>query len=104
KFKKQCTFALYIVSPDYAIRDNKEPCVFTLNTEAILNTGAKIYFSNAKKIEGNTYTSTGNSRLFAIVTKGTTLEEAKEKAYSAIKGNIDDKLDYRTDIGTIYKH
>ncbi|MCL2383185.1 MAG: hypothetical protein FWC79_03340 [Oscillospiraceae bacterium] len=104
KFKKECTFVVYVVSPDYAMRENNEPCVFTLNTEAILDKGAKIYFAGTKRVEGNTYVSVSNSRLFAVMTSADTLEEAKAKAYSAMEGNIDPKLHYRKDIGEIYKH
>ena len=104
RFKKECTFVVYVVSPDYAIRENNEPCVFTVDTDAILSKGAKIYFAGTKNIEGNTYTSVSNSRLFAVMTSSNTLEEAKNIVYDAIKGNIDTKLHYRKDIGEIYKH
>ncbi len=104
KFNKNYTFTVYVVSPDYAIRSNKELCKFTLNKEAILKKGAKIYFASTKQIEGNLYTSVGNSRLFAIHTSGKTLEEAKQKAYNAMENNVDEVLNYRKDIGEIYEH
>lgn len=104
KFNNIYTFTIYLVSKDYAIRPNKEPCVFYLNKQAIEEKGAKVYFANAKQIGENEYTSVSNSRLLAIVTSGTSLEEARQKAYGAIEGNVDTKLDYRKDIGTIYKH
>ncbi len=103
KFKKNYTFTVYAVSPDYAIK-NSEPCKFMVNTENIEKKGAKIYFASTKPIENNIYSSVGTSRLFAIHTSGNTLEEAKNKAYNAIENNIDTKLDYRKDIGTIYEH
>lgn len=104
KFKEIYTFTIYIVSQDYAIRPNKEACIFNLNKRAIEEKGAKVYFANAKRIDGDTYTSVSNSRLLAIVTIGNSLEEARDKAYNAIEGNVDTKLDYRKDIGTIYEH
>ena len=104
KFKKIYTFTIYIVSQDYAIRPNKEACIFNLNKKAIEEKGAKVYFANAKRIGEDKYTSVSNSRLFAIVTTGATLEEARDKAYNAIEGNVDTILDYRKDIGTIYEH
>lgn len=103
KFKSNYTFTVYVVSPDYAIKKGA-PCKFTLNTKAILEKGAKIYFASTKPIENNEYESVGTSRLFAIHTSGATLEEAKQKAYSAMENNIDEKLDYRKDIGEIYEH
>ncbi len=103
KFKKNYTFTVYVVSSDYAIK-KAEPCEFTLNTKDILKKDAKIYFASTKQIENNRYCSVGTSRLFAIHTCGATLEEAKEKAYTAMKNNVDDKLDYRNDIGEIYEH
>ncbi|MCI8760142.1 MAG: phosphoribosylamine--glycine ligase [Clostridia bacterium] len=103
KFKKNYTFTVYVVSPDYAIKKS-EPCEFTLLTKAILDKGAKIYFASSKQVEENRYVSVGTSRLFAVHTSGNTLEEAKQKAYEAMKNNIDSQLDYRNDIGEIYEH
>ena len=103
KFKNKYTFTVYVVSPDYAIR-NSEPCQFTVNTENIEKQGAKIYFASTKPVENNKYSSVGTSRLFAVHSSGNTLEEAKQKTYNAMKNNIDSKLDYRKDIGTIYEH
>ena len=104
KFKKNYTFTVYVVSPNYAIKSSKEPCTFTLNKEAILEKGAKIYFASTKHLEGNQYSSVGNSRLFAVHTEGESLEKAKEKAYKAMENNIDEILSYRRDIGEIYEH
>ena len=103
KFKKNFTFTVYVVSPDYAIQ-KADPIEFTLNTKAILEKQAKIYFASTKLVEGDIYRSVGTSRLFAVHTSGNTLEEAREKAYAAIENNMDSKLDYRTDIGEIYEH
>lgn len=103
KFKKNYTFTVYIVSPDYAIRKG-ERIEFDLNTQAILDKQAKIYFASTKQLPNGKYESVGTSRLFAIHTSGKTLEEAKKKAYQAIENNIDSHLDYRKDIGEIYEH
>ncbi len=103
KFKNNYTFTVYAVSPNYAIK-NTEPMQFTLNKEGIKEKGAKVYFASTKPVEGNVYSSVGTSRLFAVHTNGETLEEAKQKAYLAMENNIDSKLDYRKDIGTIYQH
>ncbi len=104
KFKKVNTFTVYVVSPNYAISASKEPCRFTLNQENIESQGVKIYFASTKQIEGNNYESVGNSRLFAATYVADTMEEAKEKVYNALEGNVDEKLHYRKDIGKIYIH
>ena len=104
KFKKNYTFTVYIVTKEYAVENRKEPLVFTLNKEGIENQGVKIYFANTKNVEDNTYSSVSNSRLFGLTTSADTLEEAKEKVYNSMKGNLDEKLDYRKDIGNIYEH
>ena len=72
--------------------------------DEIRKKGAKIYFANAKQVGENLYTSVSNSRLFGITTVAEELEDAKKLAYNIIKENVDKKLDYRTDIGEIYKH
>lgn len=104
KFKKTCTFTVYVVTKEYAVENRKEPLVFTMDKEKIQKQGVKVYFANTKNIEGNTYSSISNSRLFGLTTSGKTLEEAKEKVYNSMKGNLDEKLDYRKDIGSIYEH
>ena len=93
-----------MVSPNYAIKSSKEPCEFTLNTKAILEKGAKIYFASTKQIEGDQYVSVGNSRLFAIHASGKTLEEARQTVYQAMENTMDEKLSYRKDIGEMYEH
>lgn len=85
KFTDNCTFTVYVVSKEYAVSSSKEPCVFTLNKDAITSKGLKVYFANAKQIEGNTYTSVSTSRLFAVATSGQDLEEIKKKVYDAME-------------------
>lgn len=104
KFSKDYTFTVYLVSKDYAVKDNKEATVFKLNTKAIREAGAKIYFANAKQVGEDTYTSVSNSRLFAIMAAGENFEEIRKKVYDAIEPNVDKVLDYRNDIGQIYIH
>ena len=104
KFKNSYTFTVYVVTKEYAVEARKEPLVFTLNKEAIENKGVKVYFANTKNIEGDTYSSISNSRLFGLTAEGNTLEDAKEKVYKSMEGNLDSKLDYRKDIGCIYEH
>ena len=104
KFNKINTFTVYVVSPNYAISSSKEPCKFTLNRGEIEKQGVKIYFASSKQVEGNNYESVGNSRLFAAVCKANTMEEAREKVYKALNGNVDSILNYRKDIGTMYEH
>lgn len=104
KFKKNCTFTVYVVTKEYAVENRKEPLVFTLNKEEIEKQGVKIYFANTKNVKGDTYSSVSNSRLFGLTTSGKTLEEAKDRVYKSMQGNLDEKLDYRKDIGNIYEH
>lgn len=104
KFTNNYTFTVYVVSKDYAVKPNKEPTIFKLNTQNIKAKGLKLYFANAKEVENNKYTSVSNSRLFAIATAGKDFEEIRKKVYSAIEENVDKILDYRKDIGNIYVH
>jgi phosphoribosylamine--glycine ligase len=67
KFKKNYTFTVYVVTKEYAVESRKEPLVFTLNRENIEKQGVKVYFANTKNIEGNTYSSVSNSRLFGTI-------------------------------------
>ena len=103
-FKKNYTFTVYVVTKEYAVENRKEPLVFTVNKKEIEKQGVKIYFANTKNIEDNTYSSVSNSRLFGLTVEANTLEEAKQKVYNSMEGNLDNKLDYRKDIGNIYEH
>ncbi len=104
KFSNINTFTVYVVTPNYAISSSKEPIKFVLDKEEIESHDVKIYFSSTKCLEGNTYESVGNSRLFAVVAKDKSMDEAKKRVYNAMEGNIDKALHYRKDIGNMYKH
>lgn len=104
KFSDNCTFTVYAVSKEYAVSKATEPCVFNLDTKAIKDAGLKLYFANAKQIEGDTYTSVSTSRLFAVSTAGKDMEKLQKKVYDVMDKAVDKKLDYRRDIGKIYVH
>lgn len=104
KFKQEYTFTVYIVSEQYAIKSVKEPVIFNMNEENIIQNNVKLYFANAKEIGENKYTSVSNSRLFAISTSGKDLEELRKRVYNTVEKEIDKVLDYRKDIGKIYIH
>ena len=104
KFKQGYTFTVYIVSEQYAIKSVKEPVIFKMNEQNILQNNVKLYFANAIHIGENQYTSVSNSRLFAISTFGKDLEELRKNVYSVIEKEVDNVLDYRKDIGKIYIH
>lgn len=104
KFKKECSCTVYMVSANYALGGTKTNCEFELNKNAIESKGAKVYFASTKKQDENKYVSVGTSRLVAAIAIGNNMEEAKEKVYNALKGNISENLDYRKDIGKIYVH
>lgn len=104
KFKKTNTFTVYVVTPNYAVASSKEPLKFTLNKEAIESQNVKIYFASTRHLQENQYESVGNSRLFAAVTTDENMENAKKRVYNALKGNVDENLHYRKDIGSIYTH
>lgn len=95
---------VYIVSKEYSVKSNVPPVEFTLNKESVESKGVKIYFANSKKIGENRYTSVSNSRLFAIEKTGDNFEEIKNQVYKVIKEEVDEVLDYRTDIGNMYEH
>ena len=104
KFNGKNSFLVYVVSKEYAIKSNVPPVAFTLNKENVERKGVKLYFANAKKIGENRYTSVSNSRLFAIEKTGDDFETIKNQVYQVIKEEVDEVLDYRTDIGNMYEH
>lgn len=101
KFKNEYTLIVCVVSPDYAVKEEGENKEFILDKNAITANGSKIYFASADHIEKNQYKPTGNSRLFGVATTGNTYEEVRTRVYEAIKENVPEGLDYRTDIGVV---
>ncbi len=104
KFNGKNSFLVYVVSKEYSIQSNVPPVEFTLNKENVEKKGVKLYFANSKKIGENRYTSVSNSRLFAIEKSGDDFEKIKSQVYEVLKEEVDDVLDYRTDIGNMYEH
>lgn len=104
KFNGKNSFLVYVVSKEYAVKSNVPPVEFALNKENVERKGVKLYFANAKKIGENRYTSVSNSRLFAIEKTGDDFETIKNQVYQVIKEEVDEVLDYRTDIGNMYEH
>ena len=104
QFNGKNSFLVYVVSKEYAVKSNVPPVEFTLNKENVESKGVKLYFANAKKIGENRYTSVSNSRLFAIEKTGDDFEQIKNQVYQVLKEEVDEGLDYRTDIGNMYEH
>lgn len=104
KFNGKNSFLVYVVSKEYAVKSNVPPVEFTLDKEKIEGKGVKLYFANAKKMGENRYTSISNSRLFAIEKTGDNFEKIKHQVYQVIQEEVDEVLDYRTDIGNMYEH
>lgn len=103
RFKKECSYVVYIVTRNYAICETSSPITFDLDLKEI-EREARIYFGSTKKTGVNTYTSVGNSRLFALVDTGSSLEEVKSRIDKLVeKFIINPELNFRKDIGKVYE-
>ena len=104
KFKKLYSYLVYIVSKNYAINSTSNPIEFEIN-KAILNNNdnIKLYCSSMEKLNENKYISVGNSRLFALIKTGNSLNEIKSDVDRLINKYIstDNNLEYRSDIGIL---
>ena len=99
KFKKEATCIVYIVSKSYAVKDDKEQLTFNLDASKMRECGVEVYFASSEQVGNNTYRTTGNSRLVAVIASDSDIRAAKERVYKAIRENVPAVLDYRTDIG-----
>jgi phosphoribosylamine--glycine ligase len=76
--RDQASLVLYLVSPDYALRQGG-PYEFTIDREAIEAQGGHVFFSSAVALGGDRYRTVGTSRAVALATTASTLEQARSQ-------------------------
>jgi phosphoribosylamine---glycine ligase len=94
--REQASVVLYLVSPDYALRQGPA-YEFTLDREAIEGDGCCVFFSSATQTGENAYATVGTSRAVALVTTAPTLEQARARV-SACAATVP-VLEWRKDVG-----
>ena len=99
EFYDKAAVNIYLVSPDYAIREGKK-YNFMVDVAEIRNSGCEIYFSSAIHKDNNNYETVGNSRCVTIVAADDDLEIARQKVVNAIEKYTDHILEWRKDIAT----
>jgi phosphoribosylamine--glycine ligase len=94
--REQASVVLYLVSPDYALRQGPA-YEFTLDRKAIEGDGCHVFFSSAMQTGENAYATVGTSRAVALVTTAPTLEQARARV-SACAATVP-VLEWRKDVG-----
>jgi phosphoribosylamine---glycine ligase len=94
--RKEASVVLYLVSPDYALRQG--PAVeFTIDPAEIGREGAHVFFSSAVQTGENSYRTVGTSRALALATTAPTLERARARVV-ACAASVP-LLEWRSDVG-----
>jgi phosphoribosylamine--glycine ligase len=93
---EQASLVLYLVSPDYALRQGGA-YEFGLDQEAIEDAGCHVFFSSAVDLGENLYRTVGTSRAVALATTAPTLQSARERVVECA-GSVD-VLEWRRDVG-----
>lgn len=101
QFEKTNCYAVCVCTKAYAVDAKAEPIAFNLPTQVTNPTGAEFYASAMEQIDGNSYKSVGNSRLFVLVKKGSDMMPIKKHCDDILKQHVNKSqgLDWRGDIG-----
>jgi len=94
--REEASLALYLVSPDYALRAGPT-YEFTLDRERIEHDGCHVFFSSAVEAGEGVYRTLGTSRAIALCTTAPTLEQARTRVVGCA-GSVP-VLEWRHDVG-----
>ncbi len=96
KWSEEACACVVEASGGYPVKYEKGYEIYGLDENG-QHEGVVIYHAGTKKENGKYYTNGG--RVLGITAKGTTLQEALDKAYAVVNEVGFDKMHYRTDIG-----
>ncbi|HWW90775.1 MAG TPA: phosphoribosylamine--glycine ligase [Solirubrobacteraceae bacterium] len=94
--RKEASLVLYLVSPDYALRQGP-PVEFTLDPAELERDGCHVFFSSAVQTGEHTYRSVGTSRALALATTAPTIEHARARVVACATSVP--PLEWRRDVG-----
>jgi len=100
KFNGNASVTIYLVSPDYAIREGRA-YTFELDKEAIENEGCRVFFSSAVATERkDMFTTVGTSRSVGLAVSDPDVFRARELIGACIERYFKGPLQWRKDIAT----
>jgi phosphoribosylamine--glycine ligase len=98
---RQASLALYLVSPDYALRagsaEQPPAYEFELDRERVEESGCGVFFASAEKTGERTYRTVGTSRAVALAGTATTLTDARARIVACADSVR--TLQWRRDVG-----
>jgi phosphoribosylamine--glycine ligase len=98
---REASIALYLVSPEYALRTPLSPpprsYQFDLDERQMEDAGCRVFFASAEQTAEKSYRTVGTSRAVALATTGRTLEQARARA-ARCAGWVQ-PLEWRHDVG-----
>jgi phosphoribosylamine--glycine ligase len=94
--RREASLVLYLVSPDYAVRQGP-PVDFTIDPAEIERQGCHVFFSSAVQTGENRYRTVGTSRALAFATTAPTLERARARVADCAASLP--PLEWRSDVG-----
>ena len=96
QLRPEASVVLYLVSPDYALREGS-PREFQLDRADIAERGCEVFFASAVEISEGLYRTVGTSRAVALAGSGATLEQARARVLECAA--TVDGLEWRGDVG-----
>ncbi len=96
QLSEDASLVLYLVSPDYALRDGSS-YEFSLDRRAIEAKGCHVFFASSVEAAENRYATVGTSRAVALATTAPTLQAARERVVDCAESV--DILEWRWDVG-----
>jgi phosphoribosylamine---glycine ligase len=94
--RSEASLVLYLVSPDYALRQGP-PVQFTVDPAELERQGCHVFFSSAVQTGENSYRTVGTSRALALATTAPTLERARTRVVDCAASVP--LLEWRSDVG-----
>lgn len=93
----EASVVVYLVSPDYALRESRTEYPFSVDVEGVRAAGCEVLFASAVRADDG-YRTLGTSRSVAVAATGATLQSARDRVYAAIQAHVRGPLEYRRDI------
>jgi phosphoribosylamine--glycine ligase len=83
RLKREASLVLYLVSPEYALRDSSSPpprsYEFELDENRMEEAGCRVFFASAERTSGSSFRTLGTSRAVALATTAPTLAPARSR-------------------------
>jgi phosphoribosylamine--glycine ligase len=101
RLQREASLVVYLVSPEYALRDASSPpprsYEFELDENRMEEAGCRVFFASAERTSGSSFRTLGTSRAVALATTAATLAGARSRIADCAASV--QSLQWRRDVG-----